>query len=141
MNLNKAHLIGRVTKDPELKTLPNGTAVVKFGLATNNVFKSKTGEKKESTQFHNCVAFGRTAEVIGQFVVKGQEIYIEGRIEYRQWDKKDGGKGYQTEIMVESMQMGQKAKGSVGNDQADGNPPTPVTEIEPEEINPEDLPF
>ena len=90
MNLNKAQLIGRITNDPEMKALPSGTPVVKFGLATNRVYKTKDGEKKEVAQFHNCVAFGKLAEIIGQWAKKGQEVYVDGRIEYRSWDKKDG---------------------------------------------------
>lgn len=147
MNLNKAQLIGRITNDPEIKTLPSGAAVAKFGLATNRIYKTKEGEKKEVAQFHNCVAFGRLAEIIGQWVKKGQEVYLDGRIEYRSWDKKDGTKGYATEIIVENFQMGAKAKGTGdnrGQEQAGGNysasqaiPTIDVTE----EIKAEDLPF
>ena len=85
-----------------------------MGLATNHIYKTKEGEKKETAQFHNCVAFGKTADVIAQWVKKGQEIMVEGRIEYRSWDKKEGGKGYITEIMIETFQFGQKAKGTDG---------------------------
>ena len=149
LNLNKAQLIGRMTNDPEMKTLPSGAAVAKFGLATNRVYKTKEGEKKEVAQFHNCVAFGKLAEIIGQWAKKGQEVYVDGRIEYRSWDKKDGTKGYATEIVMENFQMGAKAKGTGdtnsrnqkyggGNDSASHAIPTiDVTE----EIKAEDLPF
>ena len=80
MNLNRAQLIGRVTADPERKALPSGMPVVKFGLATNHVFKTKEGEKKETAQFHNCVAFGKVADIISQWVQNGQEVYVDGRI-------------------------------------------------------------
>jgi single-strand DNA-binding protein len=140
MNLNFIQLIGRITRDPEIKALPNGTSVARFGLATNNVFKSKSGEKKESTQFHTCVAFGQVVDkVIGPYVKKGQEIYISGRVEYRQWENKSGGKSYATEIMVEKIQLGQHAKGK------DEAPKQTVEQDIPDpgedEINPEDLPF
>ena len=111
MNLNKAQLIGRITKDPEIKALPSGMSVAKFGLATNHIYKTKEGEKKETAQFHNCVAFGKLADIIKQWAKKGQEVYVEGRIEYRSWDKKEGGKGYITEIIIENFQMGAKARG------------------------------
>lgn len=111
MNLNRAQLIGRITNDPEIKALPSGMSVAKFGLATNHIYKTKEGEKKETTQFHNCVAFGKLAEIIKQWAKKGQEVYADGRIEYRTWDKKDGGKGYITEIIIENFQMGAKARG------------------------------
>jgi single-strand DNA-binding protein len=134
MNFNKVILIGRITKDPELRNLPNGTAVTKFGLATNHVFKNKAGEKVETAQFHNCVAFGRTAETISQYVKKGQEICVEGRIDYKSWDKKDGtGKAYATEIIVENMQMGQKAREKDGLE--------PKTQERPEAIGREDIPI
>ncbi len=147
MNLNKAQLIGRVTRDPEMKALPSGTKVVKFGLATNNVFKDKAGEKKESTQFHNCVAFGRIAETIGQYVVKGQEIYVEGRIEYRDWEGKDGVKRNSTEIIVENFQFGQRAK-SGGAEKVETShgasgvsSEMPTIDVTEGEIKAEDLPF
>ena len=81
MNINKALICGRLTRNPELRTTAGGTAVATFALATNHVTKDKAGEKKESVQFHNCVAFGKTAEVISQFAMKGQELFVEGRIE------------------------------------------------------------
>lgn len=112
MNLNKVQLIGRVTKDPELKTTKAGLAIASFSIATNHSFKTKDGEKKETTQFHNCTIFGKGAEVLTQYVVKGQEIYVEGRIEYQEWEKKDGGKGYRTQILVDQFQFGPKAKGT-----------------------------
>lgn len=156
MNLNKAQLIGRITNDLEMKALPSGTPVVKFGLATNRVYKTKDGEKKEVAQFHNCVAFGKLAEIIGQWAKKGQEVYVDGRIEYRSWDKKDGTKGYMTEIMVENFQMGAKARGAGeggGREPMRESAPAasqavPTIDLDeadstdsPQEIKSEDLPF
>lgn len=148
MNLNQIHLIGRITQQPESKTLPSGTSVVSFGLATNNVYKNKEGQKTEETDFHNIVAFGRVADTIMQYVVKGQELYVSGRVKYRSWDKKDGtGKAYRTEIIVNTFQFGQKPRGSEGAAPA-GVPkseekPQEVGTIEygEEDINPDEIPF
>lgn len=114
MNLNQVHLIGRVTKDPELKSLQSGTQVVNFGLATNNTYKDKDGKKVEQTDFHNITAFGKLAETLAQYVIKGQELYIGGRIRYETWDKEGGGKGYKTNIIADRFQFGQKPKGAEG---------------------------
>lgn len=112
MNLNKAHLIGRMTKDPELRSLPSGSAVVTFSLATNHTYTDKAGNKQENTSFHNCSLFGKGAEVFAKYAVKGQEIYASGRIEYQEWEKKDGTKAQKTVILVDEFQFGQKPKGS-----------------------------
>ena len=122
MNLNKAILIGRITKDPEVKTTPGGISVARISMATNRVYKNKQGEKQEQSQFHNCVVFGRTAEIIGQFATKGQEVAIEGRIETRSYDKKDGSRGYITEIIVENFQMGSKPGGVKKEEKAEDIP-------------------
>ena len=111
MYINSATIIGRVTKQPEAKTFPSGQMVTSFSIATNRDYKTKDGEKKEETEFHNIVAFGRTAEVISQYVVKGQELYVEGRIQTRSWET-DGKKNYRTEIICEKFQFGQKPKGA-----------------------------
>jgi single-strand DNA-binding protein len=108
MNLNKVILIGRVTKDPEMRSTTGGTATARIGLATNRIYKDKQGNKKEQTQFHNCVAFGRTAEIIGQFVSRGQLLMVEGRVETRSWENREGVKSYITEIIIENIQMGPK---------------------------------
>jgi len=127
MNVNQVHLIGRVTKQPELKSLSGGTQVVSFGLATNNVYKNKAGEKVEEVDFHNVTAFGKLAETIAQYVVKGQELYVSGRIKYESWDKTDGtGKGYRTSIIAGNFQFGQKPKDAPqGGTGGDGAPPPP----------------
>jgi len=148
MNCNKVFLVGRITKDPEMRSLPNGTAVAKFTIATNHTYKNKAGEKVETAQFHNCVAFARIAEIIKQYTTKGQEAMVEGRIEYRVWDKKDGTKAYSTEIMVESFQMGARAKGTAqpnrqeAPDTQDTPPAGPGDDGEiGGEIKVEDIPF
>lgn len=105
MFVNKSIIYGNLTRDPETKALPSGQAVCSFSLATNRTWKGKDGQKKESAEFHNCVAFGRTAELIAQYMTKGSGLFIEGRLQTRNWEK-DGTKHYRTEIVVESMQFG-----------------------------------
>lgn len=136
MNLNKVNLIGNITKEIELKALPSGMKVASLGLATNRNFKDKDGNKKEEVEYHNLLAFGKTAETLQQYCVKGQNMYFEGRLQTRSWEA-DGIKKYRTEIIVENFQFGRKPETKVAA--------TPVksSEIEyPEdEINPEDIPF
>ena len=150
MYLNKVFLYGNLTRDPELKALPGGSQVANFGLATNRTFKDKAGQKQETTEFHNIVAFGRTAEVIAQYVKKGRPIFVEGRITTRSWEgKEDGKKQYRTEIIVDNFQFGADAKGpstgSTNSPQTGEEQPAPsdgeAIKYPDEEINPEDIPF
>lgn len=97
--MNKAILQGNITRDPELKALPSGSKVVNFSIATNEVYKDKQGAKQEKVEYHNCVAFGTSAENIAKFFNKGKPILVEGKIETRSWEK-DGVKMYRTEINV-----------------------------------------
>lgn len=104
--VNKVILLGNVGRDPELKSLPSGQAVANFSLATSRRWKDKGGERQEQTEWHNVVAFGRTAEVIAQYVSKGSKLYVEGRIQTRSWDDKQSGeKKYRTEIVADSVQF------------------------------------
>jgi len=104
--LNKVTLIGRLGADPEMRALPNGDAVANISLATTIRFKDKkTGEKRESTEWHRIVFFRRLAEVVGQYLKQGGLIYVEGRIRTRKWQDQQGNDRYSTEIMAESMQM------------------------------------
>lgn len=114
MNFNKAIIVGRVVKDPEIRTTPNGQTVASLGVASNRVWNSNTGERQEKTEFHNIVAWGKLAEICGQYLVKGQLVLFEGRIETRSWDGQDGVKRYKTEIIAENMQMGPKARSQEG---------------------------
>ncbi|MHB0865552.1 MAG: single-stranded DNA-binding protein [Minisyncoccota bacterium] len=150
MYLNKVLLYGNLTRDPELKALPSGGQVANFGMATNRVFKDKNGQKQEVTEFHNVVAFGRTAEVIAQYVKKGRPIYVEGRLQTRTWDDKESGKkNYRTEIIVDTFQFGadggKGGSGAGASSDAHEEQPSPsgADEIKypDEEINPEDIPF
>ncbi len=106
MYLNKVQLIGNLTRDPEIKALPSGVKVLSFTLATNRTWKDQSGAKKDATEFHNVVAFGKIAELIAQYVKKGGSLYIEGRLQTRSWDAADGQKRYRTEILVENFQFG-----------------------------------
>jgi single-strand DNA-binding protein len=113
MNLNKAFIIGNLTRDPELRTLPSGTAVSSFGIATNRVWKNQSGEKQEEVQFHNIVCFGKQAEIASQYLKKGSLVFIEGRIQSRNWEAQDGSKRFRTEIVTERLQFGPKRAGGL----------------------------
>ena len=92
MYINKAIIYGNLTRDPELKSLPSGSQICEFGMATNRVWKDKNGAKQESVDYHNVVVFGRQAEVAKQYLHKGSGLFLEGRIQNRSWDAKDGTK-------------------------------------------------
>jgi single-strand DNA-binding protein len=113
MYLNKALLYGNLTRDPELRALPSGQQVASFSIATNRTFKNKEGQTQDQTEYHNVVAFGRQAEVIGQYMKKGRPIFVEGRIQTRSWEA-DGKKNYRTEIVIDSFQFGPQAAGAAG---------------------------
>jgi single-strand DNA-binding protein len=117
MNVNKAIIVGRLTRDPEVRTTPSGQTVTNFSLATSTKWKGQDGQQNEKTEFHNIVAWGKRGEVIGQYVVKGQELFVEGRLETRSWDDKDTGKKmYRTEIILDNFEFGAKAgAGGGGN--------------------------
>jgi single-strand DNA-binding protein len=103
--VNKAILIGNLGKDPEMRYLPSGQAVVKFSLATNAKRKDKNGQVQDITDWHNIVTFGKTAEVCNQYLKKGSPIYVEGRIQTRSYDDRDGNKKWITEIIAQTIQM------------------------------------
>ena len=107
--VNKAILVGRLGKDPEIKYTPSGTAIANFTMATSENYKDKDGQKQERTEWHRIVAFGKLAEICGEYLAKGKQVYIEGRIQTRSWDDKDGNKKYMTEIVANTMQMLGKA--------------------------------
>jgi single-strand DNA-binding protein len=105
-SINKVILVGRLGKDPEIRSVPSGTSVAKFTLATDEKFTDRSGEKQERTEWHNIVAWGKLAEICGQYLKKGKLIYIEGSIRTDSWDDKESGqKRYRTEIIANSMQM------------------------------------
>ena len=105
-SVNKVILVGRLGKDPEIRSTPNGNNVAKFSLATDDRYTDKSGEKQERTEWHNIVAWGKLAEICGQYLKKGKLIYIEGSIRTDSWDDKETGqKKYRTEIWANQMQM------------------------------------
>ena len=159
MYLNKAIVIGNLTRDPEMKSLPSGIRVATFSLATNRVWKDKNGAKQESADYHNIVVFAKTAELVGQYLKRGQSALVEGRMQTRSWDDAQGVKKYRTEIVADRVQFGPKGSGmgSGMGGGATGGAPTGATgasgpadmaqddggaiEYPTDEINPEDIPF
>jgi len=150
MYLNKAIVIGNLTRDPELKALPSGIKVCSFSLATNRVWKDKNGARQESADYHNIVVFGRQAETVAQYMKKGSSILVEGRMQTRSWDDKTSGeKKYRTEIIADRTQFG--PRGGAGSDGGTASAPSKTTapsggevdsiEYPEEDINPEDIPF
>jgi len=127
MNVNKVVLVGRVTRDPEMRTTPTGQSVATLAIATNNFWTDKSGTKQEKTEFHNVVLWGRLAEIAGQYLTKGQECFIEGRLQTREYTAKDGTTRRTTEIIGENMQLGSRASGQ-GSSQGTNAPrsTTPV---------------
>lgn len=113
MNLNKAMLIGNLTRDPETKTTPSGQVVTTFSIATNLTWTDKSGEKQKKAEFHNIVAWRKLAEICAQYLKKGSKIYLEGRLQTRDWEGQDGVKRYRTEIVADNMIM-LDSKGSTG---------------------------
>lgn len=102
--VNKAIILGRLGKDPEVRHLENGTTVANFSVATSETWKDKNGEKQENTEWHNCVAWKKTAEIIEKYIKKGDQIYIEGKLQTRSWEK-DGDTRYITEIVINNLVM------------------------------------
>lgn len=144
MYLNKALIVGNLTEDPELKSLPSGTAVCNFSLATNRNYTDQDGNKKEDTNYHNIVVFGRQAETTAQYLSKGSMALIEGRIQTRSWEADDGSTNYRTEIVANRVQFGPRSGASGAGDQQQAPPTEEAEEIdypEDEDITPEDIPF
>ena len=112
MNVNKVMLVGRLTRDPDMRTTPSGQSVATLSMATNNFWTDKSGTRQERTEFHNVVLWGRLAEISGQYLTKGQECYIEGRLQTREYTAKDGTQKRVTEIIAEGMQLGNRAQGT-----------------------------
>ncbi len=149
MYLNKAFIIGNLTRDPELRSLPSGVQVASFSVATNRVWRDKEGQKQESTEFHNVVVFGRQAETAAQYLKKGSSVLIEGRLQTRSWES-EGQKKYRTEIVADRIQFGPRsAGGGAGTVASEGTPAkgkgkekeADAIEYPAEEINPDDIPF
>ncbi len=166
MYLNKAFVIGNLTRDPELKSLPSGIQVSSFSVATNRTWTDKNGAKQENADFHNIVVFGKQAENVGKYLKKGSSVLVEGRMQTRSWDAANGEKKYRTEIIADRVQFGPRKDGaggaSAGAGSAGGStsgggsyagkgakPAGKIDNVESidtieypsEDINPEDIPF
>ena len=138
--INKAILVGNLGSDPEMRYTPGGTAVANFSLATSEVRKNKEGVKETKTEWHKIVAFSRLAEICGEYLSKGKQIYVEGRIQNRTWDDRDGNKRNTSEIVINVMQMlGSKDGARAGAGASAGGPP--MAEEPPPAADIEDVPF
>jgi single-strand DNA-binding protein len=157
MNVNKVLLVGRLTRDPEIRTTATGQTVASISMATNRFWKDKNGQRQDQTEYHNVVLWGRLGEIAGQYLTKGQEAFIEGRMQTRKYTAKDGTEKRITEIVAENMQLGSRAQGSSGQSNyprpAAANAPRPAAQEAPaeeiptinldeeEEVKIEDVPF
>lgn len=159
MNINKTILVGRLTRDPEVRTTATGQTVTSISLATNRFWKDKNGQKQDQTEFHNIVLWGKLGEIAGQYLTKGQEAYFEGRLSTRKYTGKDGIERRTTEVVAENMQLGSRAGQGGGQSTGSYNKPTssalaqnPQTQVaeeiptinldeEEDEVRIEDVPF
>lgn len=155
MNLNKVFIIGRLTNDPQLRSTKTGQAVAVFSVATNRQWTDQQNQKREEVEYHNIVVWGKQAETTSKYLVKGQIVYVEGRLQTRSYEDKAGVKKYATEIVAERVQFGPKASGA-GAQSSSFKPQAPSSTSEQsqnsgieeiptinidEEIKAEDLPF
>lgn len=145
MYLNKAIVVGNLTRDPELKTLPSGIKVVSMSIATNRVWKDAQGQKKEEADYHNIVVFGKQAETSAQYLKKGSQAMIEGRLQTRSWDDTATNKKmYRTEIVADRVQFGSRPTTNQVDTKTtyqDGTSKADQIEYDEEDINPNDIPF
>jgi single-strand DNA-binding protein len=148
MNLNRAMIIGNLTRDPEVRTTATGQTVANFGVATNHVWKDQSGQKQEKVEFHNIVVWGKLAEICGQYLGKGRKVYVEGRLQTREWEDKEGGKRKTTEIVADNMIMLDRGQGGASEGAATGARRAAPAVAAPaeasadaEEIRVEDIPF
>lgn len=159
MYLNKVYLIGNLTQDPEFKALPSGSSVASFSLATNRTWTDKQGQRQETAEYHNIVAYGKQAETISQYLRKGALLFVEGRLQTRSWEAQDGQKKYRTEIIVDTFQFGPKGSGtgsvasqprpaaSTPNSSPKSTPSSmpqeelPTVNLDEDEIDLEEIPF
>jgi len=143
--VNKVILLGRLGKDPDMRYTPSGTAVANFSLATNSAIKDSEGNWTDKTEWHNIVAFGRTAEIAGEYLKKGKQVFIDGRLQTSSWEDQNGQKRYKTEIVASELQLiGPKGEGESGADtsSADVEDEAPAAEDAPPANEEEDdLPF
>jgi len=122
--VNQVQLLGNVGKDPEVRTTPSGQSVASFSLATSRKWKDRDGNRQEKTEWHNVVAWGKTAEVVAQYVTKGSKLFINGRLETQSWDDKESGqKRYKTQVIVETLTMLGDRKSGDGGERSSGAEP------------------
>jgi single-strand DNA-binding protein len=137
-SVNKVILVGNLGRDPEIRYTQQGTAVANFSLATTNRFKSRSGEMEERTEWHRIVAWDKLAEICGQYLAKGRQVYIEGRLQTREWEDKDGNKRSTTEVVAQTMQMLGRREGQGGSSSAASSgaaaPDQPLADAPDDEI-------
>ena len=150
MDLNRATIIGNVTRDPELRTTATGQSVASFGVATNMMWTDAQGQKQQRAEFHNIVAWGKLADICKQYLTKGKKVYVEGRLQTREWEAQDGQKRMRTEIVAENMIMLDRGGAPSGGSSYASNTPaasaptsSPVIDrgVGDQEIRIEDIPF
>lgn len=145
MNLNKAMIIGNLTRDPELKSTPSGQSVASFGIATNLVWLDQSGQQQKKAEFHNIVAWRKLAEVCSKYLRKGSKVFIEGRLQTSDWTGNDGVKRYRTEIVAENMIMLDRRDANFDTPSSSQGAAEEIIEIpedpNEEEIRVEDIPF
>ena len=146
-SLNRATIIGNVTRDPEVRQIPSGQSVCTFGIATNRTWTDASGQKQEQVEFHNVVAWRKLAEICGQFLRKGRKVYVEGYLQTRDWEGQDGVRRYRTEIIAENMILLDRAPSGGGQEYGTSSTTSPASSQEDpsphpdQEINLEDIPF
>lgn len=138
ISLNKVHLIGNITRDPELRTIPSGQSVTNFGVATNRRYKNAQGELVDDVQFHEIVAWGKLAEIINQIFRRGSKIYVEGRLQTRSWEAQDGSKRQRTEVVMESFVPLTPKTTSPESQIAAASTPEPAPELKTEKNKPKE---
>lgn len=139
-SVNKVFLLGNLGRDPELRYSTNGNAVANFTVATSRKWKNSEGEVTEETEWHRCVAFGKTAEIAGEYLTKGSQCHIEGHLKTRQWEDKDGVTRYTTEIMVDHLTFVARSKGgSDDDDEPQRRPARRARPSKPDRGMPEDM--
>ena len=136
-SVNKAILIGNLGRDPEVKETQAGNSVCNFSIATNETWTNKDGSKGERTEWHKIVTFGKLADICGKYLVKGKQVYIEGRLQTRSWDDNDGNKRYTTEIVASNMTM----LGRVGEGSSEGSDDSYTTQPTTRSDPSDDIPF
>lgn len=142
MDLNRAMIIGRLTRDPEVRTIPQGQSVTTFSVATNFTWMSSAGQKQERVEYHNVVAWRKLAEIVGRFLKKGSRVYIDGRLQTRSWEDANGIKKYRTEIIADNLIMLDRAETMMPEGKTPEESVIPEKNSQPEEaIHVEDIPF